>query len=65
MDVGAWEEILPDWQNVMYIIFHSMSYILQTDSIPFTPGHGSFVTNDYGTADGVNSVSLMTKCIGK
>ncbi|KAI0221865.1 Methyltransferase FUS9 [Lamellibrachia satsuma] len=32
-------------------------------SIPFTPGHGSFVICDYGTADGVNSLGLMTNCI--
>ncbi|KAI0230383.1 hypothetical protein LSAT2_019270 [Lamellibrachia satsuma] len=32
-------------------------------SIRFTPGHGPFVICDYGTADGVNSLGLMTNCI--
>ncbi|KAI0228930.1 hypothetical protein LSAT2_020633 [Lamellibrachia satsuma] len=32
-------------------------------SIPFTPGHGPFVICDYGTADGVNSLGVMTNCI--
>ncbi|KAI0212240.1 hypothetical protein LSAT2_002855 [Lamellibrachia satsuma] len=31
--------------------------------IPFTPGRGPFVICDYGTADGVSSISLMTNCI--
>ena len=41
------------------------SIIALTGSIPFAPGHGPFVICDYGTADGVNSLSLMTNCIGK
>ncbi|KAI0227875.1 hypothetical protein LSAT2_021635 [Lamellibrachia satsuma] len=32
-------------------------------SIPFTPGYGPFVICDYGTADGVNSLGVMTNCI--
>ena len=42
-----------------------ISNILQPGSIRFTPGHGPFVICDYGTADGVNSLGLMTNCIGK
>ena len=42
-----------------------ISNILQPGSIPFTPGHGPFVICYYGTADGVNSLGVMTNCIGK
>ena len=54
-----------DGDKIHYITFNSLFNILQTGSITFTPGHGPFVISDYGTADGVNSLGLMSNCVGK